>query len=190
MKLQKIFSDLPQLETERTVLRKVKREDEYELYAICSDEDTARFTTWEKHLTIDDTRRFIAFMKESYAKGWPAPWGIEDKQTGTFLGTCGFINWNARHSRGELASALSKKHWGKGYMTEVVKKIIQFCYSETDLVRVEAHCLSENVGSATVLKKSGLSFEGILRKYYYANGEHRDLKVFSIVRSNSKEEHD
>lgn len=182
MKLQEVFNDLPDLETERTLLRKMKRQDEQELFAICSDEETARMTTWEKHETLEDTRKFIDFIIESYANQQVAPWGIEDKETGKFIGTCGFANWNPYHLRGELAAALSRKFWGKGYITEVVKEIIRFVFAETDLVRIEAHSLPENIGSGKALERAGMAVEGILRKYMFVKGKHLDIKVYAIVK--------
>lgn len=32
------------------------------------------------------------------------------------------------------------------------------------------------------MKKLGMSYEGILRKAMFAKGEHRDLKVYSILK--------
>lgn len=182
MKIEDIFSDLPQLETQRTLLRKVRKEDEADMFDYCSDEEAARHTTWERHRTIDDTRQFIHYIMDSYENQRLSTWGIEDKATGKFIGTCDFINWNTRHARAEIGYALSKMFWGKGYMTEIVKKLIEFGFSKMELARVEAYCLPENIGSARVMEKAGMSFEGILRKRIFVKGKHRDLKLYAIVK--------
>jgi ribosomal-protein-alanine N-acetyltransferase len=182
MKPEDIFSDVPVLETERTVLRKVREQDENDMFYYCSDEEVSRYTTWYKHNTIEDTRLFINKILEEYKNQQVAPWGVEDKTTGKFIGTCGFVYWNTNHSRAELAYALSKEYWNQGYMTEIVRKIVEFGFSKMELVRIEARCLLDNMGSARVMKKSGMTFEGILRKQIFAKGSYQDVKMYSIIK--------
>lgn len=50
-----------------------------------------------------------------------------------------------------------------------------------DLVRIQARCVVENIGSARVMEKAGMSFEGIIRKGILMKGKHRDLKIYSIL---------
>ena len=51
-----------------------------------------------------------------------------------------------------------------------------------DLVRIQARCLIENIGSARVMEKSGMTFEGILRKAIFIKEQHQDLKMYSIIK--------
>ena len=148
MKVEDIFSELPVLETERTILRKVAKQDEEDMFAYCSDVEVSKDTTWYKHQTREDTRLFMNHILEEYSNQQIAPWGIEDKATGRFIGTCGLAGWNIKHSKAEIAYALSKPYWNQGYMTEIVKRLIAFGFSEMGLIRVEARCLLDNIGSA------------------------------------------
>lgn len=50
-----------------------------------------------------------------------------------------------------------------------------------NLVRIQARCDVENIGSARVMEKAGMSFEGIIRKGIFVKGMHRDLKMYSIL---------
>ncbi|GIO96025.1 hypothetical protein J14TS5_11110 [Paenibacillus lautus] len=38
-----------------------------------------------------------------------------------------------------------------------------------------------NVGSARVMEKAGMSYEGLLRKAIWVKGRHEDLKLYSII---------
>ncbi|MET3846559.1 GNAT family protein [Paenibacillus sp. OAE614] len=67
-------------------------------------------------------------------------------------------------------------------MTEVVKRIIELGLNQMDLVRIEARCHPDNVGSSRVMEKSGMQFEGLLRKSIYTKGVHQDLKMYALVR--------
>lgn len=182
MKLMPIFADLPILETDRTILRKIRMEDAHDMFAYCSDEDVAKYTTWYKHLSIEDTKSFINHLLGRYELAKISPWGIQDKLTGKLIGTCGFVQWNTDHASAELGYALSKTYWNQGYMTEIVKKIIDFGFAETGLIRIEARCLVDNIGSAKVMEKSGMQLEGVLRKLVFVKGSHQDLKVYSIIK--------
>ncbi|MGI2296820.1 GNAT family N-acetyltransferase [Paenibacillus sp. GXUN7292] len=182
MKLESIFSDLPTLETDRTILRKIRLEDAQDMFAYCSDDDVAKYTTWYKHLSIEDTKSFINHLLGRYELAKVSPWGIQDKLTGRLIGTCGFVQWNSEHASAELGYALSKTYWNQGYMTEIVKKIIDFGFTATGLIRIEARCLVDNIGSAMVMEKSGMRLEGVFRKVVYTKGIHQDLKVYSIIK--------
>ena len=57
-----IFSNLPTLETERLILRKIAIDDAEDLFAYTSDEAVAKYVTWNAHQTIQDTKDFIQFF--------------------------------------------------------------------------------------------------------------------------------
>jgi len=182
MKIADVYSEMPEFETERVKLRKLGIEDEQDIFEYCSDEEVARYTAWSKHETIEDTREYLRRVLEKYSNASIAPWGIEEKKTGKFIGTAGFMSWNIYHSKADLGYALSKAYWNQGYMTEVIRRIIEFGFERMNLIRIEASCLPKNIGSAKVMEKVGMEYEGILRKTIYVKGRYEDLKVYSIVR--------
>jgi ribosomal-protein-alanine N-acetyltransferase len=52
-----------------------------------------------------------------------------------------------------------------------------------ELNRVEARCIAENTASARVMEKAGMSYEGTMREREYIKGAYRDMKLYSILRS-------
>lgn len=76
---------------------------------------------------------------------------------------------------------------GRGIVTEAAKAVIAFGFEEMDLVRIQAKCLIENVGSARVMEKVGMSYEGLIRKGLLVKGAHHDLKLYSILREEHKQ---
>lgn len=81
-----------------------------------------------------------------------------------------------------MGYVISKDYWGKGLTTEVAKRLVKFGFEKMGLVRVQARCDVENIGSARVMEKSGMTFEGIIRKGIFVKGKHRDLKIYSILK--------
>jgi ribosomal-protein-alanine N-acetyltransferase len=181
--VEDVFGDLQSLETERLLLRKLSLEDAGDLFAYASDPEVARYTTWEAHKTIDDSRTVLSQWVDLYATGQVAPWGVVHKGDAKLIGTCGFVSWAPRHARAEVAYALSRPYWGKGYTTEAVRAVIAFGFNTKGLNRIEARCDIPNIASARVMEKVGMKFEGVLRQQLFVKGVYVDLKMYSILRT-------
>ncbi|MEK3887501.1 GNAT family N-acetyltransferase [Bacillus sp. FSL K6-3431] len=182
MKIEAVYSDLPVLETERLILRKITMADVDDIYKYGSNEVVSKYVTWDTHRSIMETKEFVAFVLSQYENKKVAPWGMEYKENGKLLGTIDFVSWQPNHHRAEIGYVLSQAYWGKGLTTEAAKEIIRFGFEKMELTRIQARCLVENVGSQRVMEKVGMSFEGISRKGICIKGEHQDLKIFSILK--------
>ncbi len=97
------------------------------------------------------------------------------------IGTIDFVSWNQHHGNAEIGYALSRDYWGKGICTEAAKEIIAFGFERMDLMRIQAKCMVDNIGSAKVMEKVGMTYEGTLRKAMKIKQEHVDLNVYSIL---------
>ncbi|WP_059171037.1 GNAT family N-acetyltransferase [Bacillus sp. FJAT-27445] len=182
MEIETIYGNVPKLETERLILRKVTIEDAEDMFAYGSDEEVARYVTWDKHETIEDTRAFIDFVLGKYENKQLSPWAIESKETGKMIGTIDFVSWQPRHNSAEIGYVIAQDQWGKGITTEAATALIKFGFENMELVRIQARCFTENIGSARVMEKVGMLFEGINRKAALIKGKHRDLKIYAILK--------
>jgi [ribosomal protein S5]-alanine N-acetyltransferase len=172
---------IPNLETQRLLLRKVTLADADDMFAYASDPEVARLTTWETHRTIDDTLATLRRMLGWYDEGFGGPWGLELKEDGTLVGTCG-LAVVPEHYRAELGFAIGRRWWGQGLMTETVREVIRFGFAELGLNRIEGRCVPENIGSARVMEKCGMTYEGTLREQFYIKGTFETLRMYSILR--------
>jgi len=182
LRIEDVFADLPSLETERLLLRKMRMADAQDLFEYASDPDVARYTTWPPHSSIDDSKAYLRRALDLYAAHDIAEWGLAHKADGKLIGTCGYVDWSPYHARAEIGYAMSRKYWGQGLMAEAVRAVIHFGFQRMMLNRVEARCMIENVASARVMEKCGMRYEGILREHMYAKGRYDDLKIYSILR--------
>ena len=180
--IEDVFADLPTLETARLLLRPMRMEDADDMFAYASDPEVARYTTWEEHHSVEDSKLFLANMIESYRQHKVASWGLVHKGDGRLIGTCGFASWSTYHASAEIGYAMSRHYWGQGLMTEAVGETVRFGFTRMGLNRIEALCLPENLASARVMEKAGMSYEGLLREHLYAKGNYHDLKIYSILR--------
>jgi len=183
MEVKDVFGDLPRLETNRLLLRKIEPGDLEDIFAYASDPRVAQYTSWQAHTSIEASREFLSYVLDLYRDGKVAPWGLVHKGDDRLVGTCGFLDWHPYHSRAEIGYALSSKYWRRGLMTEAVRELVSFGFRTMDLNRIQGQCEIENVASARVMEKAGMRLEGVLRQHEFSAGRYLDMAIYSILRS-------
>lgn len=182
MEIEDIFTNLPTLETNRLILRKLTLDDAEDMFEYASDPEVPKYTTWSVHKSITDTKNFLEVIIEEYHNHEVSPWGIIHKADQKLIGACGFVNWLIDDDRAEIGYVLSRKYWRQGYMTEAISAVIDFGFRTMQLNRIEARCRIQNLASAKVMEKLGMKFEGILRQQMFCKGKYHDMKMYSILK--------
>lgn len=170
---------LPILKTERLLLRPVTLQDLEAMFDYASRENVVRYVTWQAHISLEDTKAFIELILNGYQQGNHLLWGIE--YAGILIGTIDFVMINDAHKYGEIGYVLSEDYWNKGFTTEATKELIEYGFKKLDLVRIQARCFEENIGSQKVMEKSGMQFEGLLRKSMFVKGQYQNVKMYAIT---------
>ena len=182
MKIEDICKELPSLETNRTLLRKLSLDDADDIFEYASEPEIAQYVPWEYHRSIEDTLTFLNSVIEKYRQNQNAEWGIVLKDNNKLIGSIGFHWWSIEHASAEIGYALSKQYWGHGIMSEVLHEVIRFGFSNMKLNRIEARTRVENTASQNVLKRAGMTYEGTIREQFFTKGEYRDFMMYSILR--------
>jgi ribosomal-protein-alanine N-acetyltransferase len=154
-------------ETARLRLRPARPEDApviFETWA--QDAEVSRYVTWPPHRSIDDTREFLRYCAAGWEKNGPFVWVIVPRETSGPVGT---IELRPQGHRVELGYVLARPYWGRGFMSEVVRVLVDWALSQPDVHRVWAVCDVENHASARVLEKAGMEREGTLRRWATVN---------------------
>ncbi len=87
--------------------------------------------------------------------------------------------------KGDVGYVLCREAWGRGYITEALRAVLEAALGMPEVRRVAAHCHVENVGSARVMEKAGMQREGLLRKYAIfpnVSDEPADCWLYAAVR--------
>jgi ribosomal-protein-alanine N-acetyltransferase len=181
---------LPDLETERLNLRKLRPTDAADIFEYASDPQVARYTTWEAHTSLDDAVQFVELIQAVYVNESPSnwTWGLELKDTGKLIGTIAVWGW-PQHARAEVGYAIGRPYWGRGLVTEAVREVLKLGFDALGLNRIEARCVPENIGSARVMEKVGMTYEGLLREQMFIKGTFDDMRIYSILRREYYGEH-
>lgn len=77
---------------------------------------------------------------------------------------------------------ISESYWGKGIMTEVVKKTCKYVFDNSDIIRIYAEPFAYNAASCRVLEKAGFQYEGTLRNNAIKNGKVIDMKLYALLK--------
>lgn len=174
----------PILETERLILREIKKEDSENIFACFSNNDVTRYYGQQSFQNIEQAEQLVEFFSKNYKEKRGIRWGIERKGSKGIIGTVGFNAWLPKHKRAEIGYEIHPDQWRKGYTIEAVSKVLSFGFNSMDLTRIGAVVFIDNEASNNLLTKIGFQKEGVLRNYMYQNGIAHDTNVYSLLNNN------
>ena len=180
--VHRLFSNMPTLETERFILRKISMDDTDDMFEYARNPYVTTFLTWSPHPDKGFTFEYIAYLQNRYKSGDFYDFAIVCKDTGKMIGTCGFTRFFFQHDGAEIGYVLNPEFHGKGIATEVVGRIIRYGFENLALERIEGKYIIDNTASRRVMEKNGMIFEGVRRKGMLIKGLYRDIGICSIVR--------
>ncbi len=177
------FENQPEIVTDRLLLRRLRPSDAPAIFDYASRADVGRYVLFHRHESVKDSEDFIATVELQSGTGYGLVWAIEIRESGRMIGTMGIHNVNLEVGSVEAGYALHPDAWGKGYATEALKAVIGAVFEQSPIDRIEAHHVAEHIASGRVIEKAGMQYEGCLRQVRMMKGIRRDMKVYSILRS-------
>ena len=185
--ISNIFSNVPTLETERLILRKLMVSDADDMYEYSCDPNTTAFLTWSPHPDRYYTIDYIKFVLRKYKTGDFRDWAVIHKASGKMIGTCGFTSIDLNNKKGEIGYVYNSKFWGQGIATEALECVMAFGFEKLELNRIECRYMVENAASRRVMEKAGMTFEGVHRDFLLVKEKYRDVGICSILKNEFKE---
>lgn len=88
---------------------------------------------------------------------------------------------NEQRGTVELGYWVIPEHQGNGYASETVDLLVEYCFAERRLHKIDARVLAFNDGSRRVLEKAGFEPEGCRRDEFYVDGEYVDADLYGLV---------
>ncbi|HSF57535.1 MAG TPA: GNAT family N-acetyltransferase [Candidatus Binatia bacterium] len=171
------------LETRRLKLRKPVLRDADEIFRkYAQDPEVTKYLTWRPNRNVQETRSFVRACLRAWTKGKSFHWVIVRQEDSQLLG---MITARVDDQKWELGYVLARSYWGKGYMTEVLKRLVDWALKQKEIYRVWSVCDVDNLASARVMEKAGMKREGILRRWSMhptISAEPRDSYCYSITK--------
>lgn len=149
------------LETERLLLRPWQQSDLNDFYAYASVDGVGQRAGWLPHQSKEESQRIL----DSFIKG-KNEFALVEKASGKVIGSLGLesaerqeIKEKLQNKRGrEIGYVLSKDYWGRGLMTEAVKRVIKYAFEEQRWDFLICGHYLENSQSRRVIEKNGFHY--------------------------------
>ncbi len=183
---QGTFSSLPELKTERLILRPLRMSDARDMYAYAQDPEVSRHVLWSAHTSIFQTRAFLRSAIRQYRRGEPGSFAIVLKASGHMIGTVGFMWIDREYKSAEVGYSLGRAYWNQGIMTEALRAVVAYGFDQLGLNRIEAQHETDNPASGRVMAHVGMRQEGILRQRLKNKGKFVDVALYAILRSDPR----
>jgi len=177
------------LKTLRLVLRRMTIEDAPEMFRdYATDEKMTKYLSWEPYTDIEKLCGFIKKCVTEYENIEYYHWVITMDEK--FIGTINLHSIANRQERCEVGYCIGSKWWNRGIVTEAVKEVIRFAFTELHANKVCAMHDTENIPSGRVMQKNGMKQEGLLREHTIRkDGTRGDLAFYAILKSEWSDHH-
>lgn len=169
------------LKTERLLLRPLRESDADALMGIFSDPRVMRYwstTPWD---SIEQAHAMIARELKSMAAGEQLTLALERTEDAALIGTCTLFAISAQCRRAEVGYIMASHAWGKAYMDEALRALLNYGFTELRLNRVEADIDPRNEASQKTLERLGFAREGYLRERWIVGEEISDTALYGLL---------
>lgn len=168
------------LETKRLFIREFTPDDLEEVHAYASDPLVARYMIWGPNSEAE-TRDYLNLTREmqNQTPRQGFEFAVVLKATNQLLGGCGLHLSDPK--QGEIGYCFNPQFWKQGYTSEAAEALLQLGFREFGLHRIYATCRPDNIGSAKVMQKIGMVYEGYLREHMWHKGGWHDSCLYSIL---------
>ena len=139
---------------------------------------------------IGGVKRFVSIERETK---WVQDLIMNDNQSVIYLAVCekgnekiiGYTSISEIDYRNGTCFwsgiKLSPTVSGKGYGFQVSLLVLKYVFEEMRMVRCIGHGLEEHEVALRLMEKAGFKKEGLMRKYVFKNGEHKNTWLLSIL---------
>ncbi len=146
------------LETKRLILRSIKASDAEPMFSNwANDPEVTKYLTWNPHESVDVTKRIVSHWLKEEEDPKTVRFVITIKGNDEPIGSIDVVGYHDGDP--EIGYCLSRKHWGKGYMTEACQALMDHLFS-LGHQRILIDAAEDNIGSNRVIEKCGFRFMG------------------------------
>jgi len=163
------------LETERTILREVTKDDADFILDLLNQPSFIHYIGDRNVRTTHEARDYIeSRFTESYKKFGFGMWAVELRETNATIGICGFVRRDSLPDA-DIGFAFLPQYERKGYAFESAVVALEYGRNVLDFKRVLAITSKDNENSGRLLGKLDFKFERLI----VLPGDAAELKLFS-----------
>lgn len=172
------------LRTDRLLVRSLRTADVEAVLGWRNDPLVARHQAWTLPFPRERAQEMVSSAMELGGpvdgRWWTA--AIEHAGSGDVLGEL-VVHLTNEARTAEVGYTLASRAWGHGYATEALAALVGWLFDSLPLTRVWGGLHPDNRGSAMVLERTGLLFEGHNRLSFWLGDDNSDDWVYGMTRA-------
>lgn len=161
-------------------LRRLEAADWAAVHAWAQSAEFCRYQPWGPN-TEADTRAFVAAAVGAWSQSPQTRYVYVASVAGELIGSGELVVHQPRFRQGEISYGLRPDCWGRGLGTALGRELLRIGFDEVGLHRIRATCDPRNLGSAGVLRRLGMTYEGRQRHTMLIRDGWRDSEMFSLL---------
>ncbi|PQA73372.1 GNAT family N-acetyltransferase [Brucella oryzae] len=147
------------LETPRLIIRNWEDRDRDLFHVINSDEEVMRFFPFRRDRSQSD--ELFDRLQKMISETGLGFYALEEKEGGRCIGFAGLARTDLEphlpDGTVEIGWRLAIPFWGKGYVTEAGKALIEYAFGTLGLTEVVSFAVHNNERSTAVMQRIGMS---------------------------------
>ena len=164
------------LETSRTYLREMTKDDFDSLKKVISDPENMKY--YSKPYDDNGVNRWINWCIDSYHKYGFGLWAVILKETGEMIGDCGVsMQFIDNDYKPEIGYHLRKDYHQKGLGKEVTRAVRDYFFSHYQYEEVYSYMDKDNLPSYKTAEASGMKF-----LHFYETPQKEICRVYKITK--------
>jgi [ribosomal protein S5]-alanine N-acetyltransferase len=172
----------PTLLTTRLRLRQFREEDTDAMHECFADPDAMRFWHTPVHTKRIESERVVRRSIDctpSYYRFW----AVADAGSDRCLGMVTYYDGHIRYKRVSIGYIINPGCHRQGIATEAASAVLDHCFGELGLHRVQAFIQPDNTASRALVEKLGFSREGLLRDNLRVGETWRDQMLYALLKT-------
>ena len=172
------------IETERLILRRVRKEDAQMMYDnYAGDDEVTKYLSWPTHTSPEICAMVLRDWVSGYEKSDFYLWAITVKAEGDgLIGTISVVAHNDSIEKAEIGYCIGRQWWHKGITSEALKAVMDYLFDEVSFNRLEACHDPRNPNSGKAMMKCGMKYEGTFRQSGRNNQGICDASWYALLR--------
>ena len=164
-------------------LRAFERGDVDANHAFVNDYETVRgmLSGIPFPASVEDEYRWLE-QQTSYSRG-EYQFAVEDFE-GDLVGRCGVTRLDWKNRVAELGIMIGTPYRGRGYGSEAMALLCDFCFKEMNLHKLKVSVFAFNEAAIRCYEKNGFVREGLCRREIFRDGAYQDVVLLARFAEN------
>jgi len=107
---------------------------------------------------------------------------IEENTSKKAIGTIDIFDFNPQHKRAGIGVLIHPNFQEKGYATEALSVLIQYCFSSLNLHQLYANITSDNSKSIQLFTKYNFTKVGVKKDWIFSKGKFKDEVLYQLIK--------